>query len=826
MTTPIVKNAPSLLRLLSKEQLLALASGSGVGGLTGKPKDEIVKALADNTGLRYDVLLNDLSRDDLKKFCSVAGLDPSGREKSVLVDRLMGRENRGLLPPEVAPSSDFNLESEKPEPAPLGRLPVPVAKVELVPTPSVGDGPDGVGAPLRKKVSLIEELPKIVAEGKREVERIYERLGSSAKLILQTNELVLPMKDKSGLFKGRAPEFKGEHGQWVNRLCYGDNLLVMQALLAGDKSTGLPSLRGGIDLIYIDPPFDSKADYRTKITLPGETLEAKPTVIEQAAYSDTWKDGTVSYLKMLYPRLVLMRDLLSDRGSIYVHIDWHVGHYVKVIMDELFGRESYLSEIIWKRADSHNDAEKYSSVDDRLFVYKKTEGCTFNMQYQPLTDEVIGSWYAHVDSSGRRYKLQDTTAPGGRGPIYDWKGNIRAWRYTQENMIELDRKGLLYHTKTGYPKKIVYLEESKGVPLNTIWTDIRGVNRTANERTDYPTQKPEKLLERIISVSSNHGDVVADFFSGSGTVGAVAEKLGRRWIMADLGKPAVMVTRKRLIDQKSKPFFYQSIGDYQKETFASSRLYRRVGDLAQVVLSLYGALPFPEEQAPGRNVGYIKESRTLVYVDSPSKMTGLPTLKAAQKQRESFLGGWNKVIVLGWNFVFDIASQIQNLNDSKLEVLVIPPDLLDKLKTKAGYEKLLKSNKIRFSSLQYLSIKPPKVSSYSSDVEELVIELDNYVLLSPDALPLEPEDKERLQKVMAKDPLALVEYWSVDPAFDGETFRSKWQDYRENRDNDSDPYHVVTKAKLLVPTMPGKRRVCVKAVDVFGFESVVVKEIG
>src|SRR3990172_2014109 len=195
--------------------------------------------------------------------------------------------------------------------------------------------------------SLIEQLPKIVAEGKKEVERILERLSGPNKLTLQTNEYVLPSKDKSGLFRGEIREINEK--EWLNRLVYGDNLLVMQALLAGDPATGLPSMRGKIDLIYIDPPFDSKADYRTKITLPGTTIEQKPTVLEQFAYSDTWKDGTVSYLQTIYPRLVLMRELLSEQGSIYVHLDWHVGHYVKVLMDEVFGKENFRNEIYVKR---------------------------------------------------------------------------------------------------------------------------------------------------------------------------------------------------------------------------------------------------------------------------------------------------------------------------------------------------------------------------------------------------------------------------------------------------------------------------------------------
>ena len=190
--------------------------------------------------------------------------------------------------------------------------------------------------------TLLEELPRIAEEGRREAQRILERIASGTGIGLQTNEFVLPSKDVSGLYKGSNSQLNITQ-DWYNRLIYGDNLLAMQALLVGDPATGLPSLRGKVDLIYIDPPFDSKADYRTKITLPGTDIQQKPTVIEQFAYADTWKEGTVSYLKMIYPRLVLMRELLSERGSIYVHIDWHVGHYVKIMLDDIFGKETLLS---------------------------------------------------------------------------------------------------------------------------------------------------------------------------------------------------------------------------------------------------------------------------------------------------------------------------------------------------------------------------------------------------------------------------------------------------------------------------------------------------
>ena len=299
--------------------------------------------------------------------------------------------------------------------------------------------------------------------------------------------------------------------------------------------------------------------------------------------------------------------------------------------------------------------------------------------------------------------------------------------------------------------------------------------------------------------------------------------MGRRWIVSDIGKSQCMVMRKRLIDQDAKPFLYQSIGDYQKEQFEKSA-FRTIGDLSHVIINLYGALPFPLQEGVPNNLGYIKQSKTLILVDSPSKMTGYPTLKKAQELRAGFMGGWDKVVVLGWNFVTDIGKVLENIKDDKLEVLVIPPDLLDQLKTKASYNTLIKTGKIKFSSLQYLTIKPIKIKQ-GTEKDIIEVELDNYTLLSPDALPLDQKNKEKLEGVMGDDPLALIEYWSIDPDYDGETFRSKWQDYRQNTFNDNDPFRVVKKAKLEVPKVKGKRKVCVKAVDVFGFESVAVREV-
>ena len=634
--------------------------------------------------------------------------------------------------------------------------------------------------------SLISELPDIVRDGNREAAAILDRLASNHRITLQTNEVVLPAKATSAM------RFAGAQSATdlsaMNRLIYGDNLLAMQALLAGDPQTGLPSLRGKVDLIYIDPPFDSKADYRTKLTLPGGDITQRPSVIEQFAYADTWKNGTADYLRMLYPRLLLMRELLSDHGSIYVHIDWHVGHYVKVLMDEIFGKENLINEIVWDKGFRGTESNSiYQHAHDSVYFYAKNKkaGYTWNQTFQPYKDKSMGR-YNQVDEEGRSYAL----------------------------IKRVRTDGSVYYGKT-YPKE-------EGKRINDVISHIATMASTNTERTGYDTQKPEALLEIFIKASSNEGDLVCDFFGGSGTTAAVAERLGRRWITTDIGKPATLVMRKRFIDQEVKPFLYQAIGDYQKEMLHGSRLFRNIGELSQQVMQLYGALPFTPDQVADRNFGYIKDERTLVYVDSPNKLTGRATLRRASEAAQTLLGGgWRKTVVLAWNFAFDISQAIEEYRD-RVEVLVIPPDLLDRLK-KAGFAKLVQSGTIRFSGLQYLRLKPIERQTLGSN-DVVTVALDDYIMLSPESIPLDEADRERLRQLAATDPLSLIEYWSIDPDYDGQTFRSLWQDYRENTALDHDPLHCVYRTTLTIPHKEN-RAICVKAVDVFGFESVVVERI-
>ena len=700
--------------------------------------------------------------------------------------------------------------------------------------------------------SLIELLPKVVSEGRREANRILEGLSSASRVTLQTNELVQPNKDRAQVTLGAAALAAAGDGSlsrnaaWTNRLIYGDNLLAMQALLAGDPETGLSSMRGKIDLIYIDPPFDSKADYRTRITLPGVKVDSKPTVLEQFAYADTWNGtvggenvmGTLAYLRYMYPRLVLMRELLSEQGSIYVHIDWHIGHYMKVLLDDIFGKDNFQNDLIWwKTRVTKDQSGAFGKVYDDILFYTKSKTHIFDPEMLPYRDGYLENYYRFTDEkTGKKYaKIVLTQA--GQGQPRRFGDKIIAppagkhWIWSQERIDQAMKDDIIVFTNNGIPNYKKFADDAKGLRPSDLWTDIEPLNPVANERIDYSTQKPEKLLERIIKSSSNKDSVVADFFGGSGTTAAVAEKLGRKWITSDIGKPATMIMRKRFIDNESKEFFYQSIGDYQREQMNANFGTRyRIGDLNQVVLQLFGAVPFRQEDNPKRNLGKMPRSKHLVMVVSPNVLVNYKTIMDALDEMNNFQGGWDKVTILGWNFAPNIGQVLETISEytkGVLNIQVIPPDLLDQLKSKTTFRKLMGQvavdddgtvrTGVRFTSLQYLTVKPPIITN-----DQVEIELDNYVILSADSLPLDQKNREKMNEVIARDPLALIEYWAVDPDYNGKTFRSVWQDYRGNTENDGDPLHVITKTKL---PLGNSGKIAIRAVDVFGLESEVILEI-
>ena len=293
------------------------------------------------------------------------------------------------------------------------------------------------------------------------------------------------------------------------------------------------------------------------IEIGGDTFTKKPNILEEIAYRDNWGKGADSFIAMIYERLVLIRDLLAEDGSIYVHCDWRVNAFIRLVLNEVFGTDNFINEITWKRAHTVKgnigQGSKYMGTNtDTIFVYAKSPAYVFNNVFLPYSHEYVDSFFKYNDpSTGRKYRLVSMIGPGGAAkgnPSYEVMGITRYWRYSEATMKDLMANGLIVQTSSGtVPQKKQYLDEGSGVSVQSLWDDITGLGASSTQGTGYPTQKPEALLERIINASSNEGDLVADFFCGSGTTAAVAEKLGRKWIVSDLGKFAIHTTRKRLI---------------------------------------------------------------------------------------------------------------------------------------------------------------------------------------------------------------------------------------------------------------------------------------
>lgn len=383
---------------------------------------------------------------------------------------------------------------------------------------------------------LPEEYRFLLFADKREVELVWNgktREVCTAILPFQTLEHIdEPRKEERSDGEldldlgGR--QIKG----WTNKLIWGDNKLILSSLKSGALRRQIEDA-GGLKLIYIDPPFDVGADFSMDIEIGGETFHKEPNLLEQIAYRDTWGRGADSFIAMIYERLILMRDLMHSDGSIYVHCDWRVNSYIRLALNEVFGENSFQNEITWRRTRTHNDATSWAAIADTILFFSRSENFIWNPQFNEQSEEDVETRYRFTDEKGRRYRLGPIDSPNPRpNMMYFWKGfppPKKGWRYSREKMAELDREGRIYYpdSKDKRPATKLYLDESQGALVGTVWTEFSAVQASATERVDYPTQKPEAMLERIIKASSSEGDLVADFFCGSGTTAAVAEKLGR-----------------------------------------------------------------------------------------------------------------------------------------------------------------------------------------------------------------------------------------------------------------------------------------------------------
>jgi adenine-specific DNA-methyltransferase len=579
-------------------------------------------------------------------------------------------------------------------------------------------------------------------------------------------------------------------GEWRNRLIWGDKKWVLPSLLE--------EFAGKVNLIYIDPPFATGDDFSFQVQVDGEEFTKEPSIIETMAYRDTWGRGLDGYLQWFYETTVLLRELLANDGSLYAHLDWHIGHYAKVVLDEVFGSDRFLNEITWKRTSGHSDSSRYGNSHDIILYYSRSEEKVWNDPYQEYDKDYVDTYYRYEDPNGRKWMSGDLGAAGLKGGGYDyvWKGFRRVWRLPETSMQRLDVEGKIYYTKSGIPRIKRYFDESKGIPAQDIWADIESLRSWHAERVNYPTQKPEALLERIIKASSNEGDLVLDCFCGSGTTAAVAEKLNRRWITCDLGRFAIHTARKRLLGIPNvKPFVVQNLGKYERQAWQKHQFgddaMERVDAYIAFILKLYRAQPLSgftwlQGIRAGRavHVGAVDSPVTLADV----KGIVIDWKKNVGKTSEVTSTG---VDVLGWEFALELhetAKQQAAEAGVDLRFLTIPREVLE--------QKAVEQGDIQFYELAALFVNQ-KVQK-----RKLTLELTNFIA------PLEyvpQEVRERVTKWQS-----WIDYWAVDWDFKGDTFHNQWQSYRTRKDK-----NIKTSAEHAYEEA-GDYLVQVKVIDILG----------
>ena len=663
---------------------------------------------------------------------------------------------------------------------------------------------------------------------------------------------------------------------WNNKLIWGDNKLILSSLLRGPLRKEIEE-QGGLKLIYIDPPFDVGADFTMDIAVGDETLTKEPGVLEQIAYRDTWGKGADSFIAMIYERLRLMRDLLAEDGSIYVHCDWRVNSYVRLVMDEVFGKDNFRNEIIWRRSYSHNDGNKFGIITDTIFWFSKSSQWIYNKAFIPRTDEETTKEYPYIDEvTGKRYKSVSMNA-AGQGEPRNFGDNIgllappkgRHWIWTQERINGALANGTIFFSSKGVPRYKQFADDIQGKQVQNLWTDFMAVSSQANELLDYPTQKPEALIERIIKASSNEGDLVADFFCGSGTTAAVAEKLGRKWICSDLGKFAIHTTRKRMIgvqrqlkkDNKDyRAFEVLNLGKYERQHYIGVnpnlsereqgvQLRSKEREYVELILSAYSAEAIA-------NDGFFqgkKAGRMIAVgpINLPMARPFVETLIA-----ECLARNITRADILAFEFEMGLFPSVQEEAKAQgidLTLKYIPPDVFDKRAVAKGqvvfYDASYIDVKIHVRKegrQRFISVELTGYSAhYSQDANigeslqpgksKVIVEEGEVVKISKD------RDGATSRQTLTKSWKDWIDYWAVDFDFEskqeiirttdpetGETreeatgdfvFENEWQSFRTRKNREMEFVSVEQEA-----TLP--RKVAVKVVDIFGNDTMRVLEAG
>lgn len=548
-----------------------------------------------------------------------------------------------------------------------------------------------------------------------------------------------------------------EKDGWINKIFWGDNLQVMSHMLK--------DYRGKIDLIYIDPPFDSKADYKKKIEIKGlGKTETDSSSFEEKQYGDIWTND--EYLQFMYERIILIRELLSDSGNVFIHCDWHKSSYLRIICDEVFGNNNFVNEIIWKRkGGSSNPSKQLDVATDTLLWYRKTEAAIFNAQFSKDSVEAkqyILERFKTVDENGRQFMKSPIVSPNYReNLIYEYKGYIppsNGWSISKEVMEKWDAEGKLYFPEHGnriYRK--IYLDEYPGQPLSNLWTDIYVINPMALERLDYPTQKPEALVERVIKLASNEQSIVFDCFMGSGTTQAVAMKLGRRFIGADINLGAIQTTTKRLIatadiissdNNKYTGFEVYNVNNYD--------FFRNPVEARQLLLDALEIQPFSQSEIwdgelDGRMVKIMPVNRIATKADLESLKANLPYKTYNKRKEENPYQPVERITLVCMGHEPDLKASLEaELVDYKLDIQIL--DILrDKtelqLKREAEAEIVRENGKLIIRSfyplnlMQKLSLQKEYVEDWRQLVETIMIDW-NYdgVVMQPTVIDI-PDKK-------------------------------------------------------------------------------------
>ena len=673
------------------------------------------------------------------------------------------------------------------------------------------------------------------------------------------------LESQFGLFDTSGRQLKG----WSNKLIWGDNKLIISSLRAGSIRDEIEK-HGGIKLVYIDPPFDVGADFKMNIEIGEERFEKQPSVIEEIAYRDTWGKGSNSFNSMLYERIKLIHQVLASDGSIFLHCDYRVSATIKLMLDEVFGFENFVNEIIWQGAvgDSSNKNKKYIKSHDTIFFYRKNiDSYIWNETFQEYSPESI-KMYKHKDSKGYYMTGGPVSNPGGAGYIYDLgfgeKLPAGGYRMPKETALKWLEEGTLIVESGKVPTRKLYLQE--GVRCKDVWSDI--ANTRGSQVIDYPTQKPEKLLERIILSATNEGDIVADFFGGSGTTASICEKNGRKWITSDIGKFSIHTIRKRLIsvqrdlkkeEKNWRAFELLNLGKYERgmliashtgldsDKFIDEIQARKDKIFEKIILQAYSANEVENDMifVGSKNnrmisIGPLNLPVTRLFVET--------VIEQCKKIKST------KADILAFEYEMGLFPNIQDESRKlgvDLSFKYIPRDIFDK--------RAVESGQVKFHDVAYVEVIVHKVKNYVqielsdysvgyqqdsiSNAEKELGKAGSKIVVDNGQVVKLYKDKEGIVKreVLTKNWSDWIDYWAIDWDFSnrkeivnfknditGEMeskwtgdyiFENEWQSFRTRSNRKIEMISVKAEMPL------GVRKIAIKVVDIFGNDTMKIIEV-